>query len=69
MLGSADFRSPRIKPNMPTGIWETAWTSAGADLGITIDPILIVREQSGARFSSMGPLPRHPWSAFKQGKF
>jgi hypothetical protein len=53
---------------MPIGIWETAWRSAGADVGITIDSILIVREQSGVGFSSMGPLPRRPWSAFQARK-
>ena len=47
---------------------ETAWRSAEADVGITIDSILIVREQSGTGFSSMGPMPRRPWSAFQARK-
>ena len=44
---------------------ETAWRSAGADVGIKIDSILIVESNRTVGFSSMGPLSRRPWSAFQ----
>jgi hypothetical protein len=74
MLGSADFRSPRIKflflkPNMPTGIWETAWRSAGADVGITIDSILIVESNRALGLAPWGRCRGAHGALFKQGKF
>ena len=43
-----------LKPNTPTGIRETAWRLAGADLGITIDSILIVESNRALGLAPWG---------------
>ena len=43
-----------LKPNTPTGIRETAWRLAGADLGITIDSILIVESNRALSLAPWG---------------
>jgi len=55
-----------LKPNMPTGIRETAWRSAGADVGITIDSIVIVESNRALGLAPWGRCSGAHGALFKE---